>query len=141
MTESQLELLKAEAEAITISPISSMMKKNKKIYLFYSMEEQIEYSLYTDGSAEHLDTWLDKKPGDQDLFLEFCRPRRGYIKRFEFQIEDANILLLEKRYQERKIYNLYINQEDLYKIINNYIYRVSISPTEKIKIKKMEKII
>lgn len=141
MTEAELELLKAEKEVTTIFPISSIMQRNKKIYLFYSAEDKIEYSLYTDGNTEHLDTWLDKKPGDNDLFLEFCQPIKGFIKRFEFQIKDANILLLEKRYQEKKIYNLYLNQENLYKIINNNIYRISISTTERMKVKKMEKII
>lgn len=141
MTKAQLELLRAETEVITIFPILPMMQKNKKIYLFYSMEEQIEYFLYTDGNIEHLDTWLDKKPGDKDLFLEFCHPKKGFIKRFEFKVEDANILLLEKRYQKQKKYNLYLNQENLYKIINNNIYRISISSAEKIKVKKMEKII
>ena len=66
---------------------------------------------------------MDKKPYDRDIFLEGCNHT---IKRYEFEVEDAEIIILEKKYQEKTIKNLYIHEENLYKAINHHLYQVSI---------------
>lgn len=140
MNEAQIAFLKSKIKIVNIYPILPIIEENKPIYLFNGLEQKINYSLYTDGNTEHLDTWLDKRPRDRDSFLASCDLVNRYINRFEFQITEANLILLEKKYQDRMVRELYINEKELYKIINNQIYQVTITPREHIKIKKMEKI-
>ena len=118
-----------------IFPILPIITKKEKISLFFSKKEKVFYSLYTDGDLEHINTWLDKRPYDKDAFLQGC----STVKRFDFYLTYANILIVEKNYQNHSIRNLYLNQDYLYKVINNQIYQISINEKENIKIKKMER--
>lgn len=133
--EKKIQKIKGIYNIDNIFPIAPIILKKEKVYLFFSKKENVNYSLYTDGDMEHLDTWIDKKPYNSDIFLQGC----SSVKRFEFQITNANILLIEKQYQENILRNLYINEDQLYKIINNQLYKVAISEKEKLMIKKMEK--
>lgn len=139
MNELQIESLKSKMKSVNIYPILPIIEENRKIFLYHSTEENIDYSLYTDGNTEHLDTWLDKQPKDRDSFLVDYHLVNTYIHRFEFQITEASLILLEKKCQNKVVRELYINEEELYKIMNNQIYQVTITPKEHIKIKKMEK--
>lgn len=115
--------------------ITKNNKINERINIFSNKQINIEYFLYTDGTVKHLETWIDKKPYERDNFLKGCNIP---IKRFEFEVSDANILLIEKYYGNKKINNLYIN-ENYIKSID--LYQLSITEREKIMIKKMENII
>ena len=117
-----------------IFPIAPIVLAKQKVYLFFNKEERIDYSLYTDGDVNHVDTWIDKKPGDRDSFLQGVPT----VSRYEFEITNANILLIEKIKKDISIRHLYINEDNLYKIINNYLYQISINQKGKIKIKRME---
>lgn len=126
-------------EAYNISeilPIAPITLKKQKVYLFFSREQDVNYFLYTDGDIEHIDTWMDKKPYDRDSFLEGCLPLPT-VKRFEFYVTNANILLVDKYYQGKQIRNLYVDQDNLFKVINNHLYQVCISPKEKLMIKRI----
>ncbi len=116
-------------------PIMPIILNKEKINLFFNQQEKVFYSLYTDGDIEHFDTWIDKKPYDRDDFLIGC----SQAKRFEFYLTNANILLIEKHYQTKMAYHLYMDQDHLYKIANNQLYQISISEKEKLIIKKMER--
>lgn len=140
MNDTQIELLKSKAKIVNIYPILPIVAEKKKIYLFHSTKEKIEYSLYTDGNTEHIETWTDKNPGARDSFLASCQPTDGYVSRFEFEITEANMILLEKKYQNRMIRELYINEQKLYKVINHQIYQITLNSKENIKVKKMEKL-
>lgn len=131
--EKKIQSIKENYNISKIFPIAPITLQKEKVILFYSEKQQVAYSLYTDGSVEHLDTWIDKKPSDRDSFLAKCAP----VKRFEFRVTNANVLLVEKRYQNNTIRNLYLEQDNLYKIINNQLYQVSISSNEKIMIKRV----
>lgn len=123
-------------EGKNIYPIKPIIMREKELNLFHSKEEQIDYSLLTDGNISHIDTWMDKRAYEKDSFLEGC----GVVLRFNFILDNANILILEKKYKEKKIKNIYINEDTIYKIINNMLYQVSINEYGNIKIKKMEKL-
>ena len=118
-----------------IYPISNITLKREKIYLFYSEKEKVDYSLYTDGNLNHIDTWIDKRPSQRDIFL--CNS--GKIKRLEFLLEDANFLLIDKKYQDKRIRNLYIDLENFENVVYDGIYQVSINEKENLKIKRLEK--
>ena len=131
--EEKIQSIKENYHISKIFPIAPITLQKEKVYLFFSRQQEVAYSLYTDGNIEHIDTWIDKKPYDRDSFLKEC----SFIKRFEFQITNANVLLVEKKYQNRTIRNLYLDQDNLYKIINNKLYQISISSSEKIMIKRI----
>lgn len=130
----EIESIKENYNINNIFPIAPIVLQRQKVYLFFSEEQKVDYSLYTDGNIEHIDTWIDKKPYDIDPFLEGC----STMKRFDFEITNANVLLIEKNYRDHKVKNLYVEQANLYKVINNGLYQVSISSREKIMIKRME---
>lgn len=129
-----VESIKNNYNINEILPLSAIALQKERVLLFFNKEQGVAYSLYTDGDVEHIDTWVDKKPWDRDPFLDGC----STVSRFEFSITNANILLIEKRYQGSIVRNLYLDQERLYKVINNYLYKVCVSPKEKIMIKRLE---
>lgn len=118
-----------------VYPISNITLNKEKIYLFYSEKEKIDYSLYTDGNLSHIDTWIDKKPSQRDIFLG----NSSKIKRLEFLLEDANFLLIDKKYQDKRIRNLYIDLENFENVVYDGIYQVSVNEKENLKIKRLEK--
>ena len=87
-----------ENNGVIILPIENILLKKEKLFLFHSEEQDIKYFLETDGTVSHIRTWIDKKPYDRDNFLEGCNHT---IKRYEFEVEDAEIIILEKKYQEK----------------------------------------
>ena len=87
-----------ENNGVIILPIENILLKKEKLFLFHSEEQDIKYFLETDGTVNHIRTWVDKKPYDRDNFLEGCNHT---IKRYEFEVEDAEIIILEKKYQEK----------------------------------------
>ncbi len=131
--ESNIQTIKGQYQISNIFPIAPILLQKEKIYLFFSKREEVSYSLFTDGDVEHWDTWIDKKPEARDPFLVQCPT----IKRFEFHVQNANVLLLEKKYHDSMIRNLYIDENHLYKVINNHLYQVSIGSRENIMIKKI----
>lgn len=133
--EAKKEVIKDTYHIHNLFPITPIILKQEKVNLFFSKKENISYSLYTDGDIEHLDTWIDKRAYVSDSFLQGCSP----VKRFEFYIMNANVLLIEKHYQNNRIRNLYMNQDYLDKCVNSNIYQVSITEKERLMIKKMEK--
>ena len=128
------EELKNKYNISNVFPVSSITLKRVNIHLFYSKKERINYSIYTDGSLEHEDTWIDKRPGERDLFLENC----GIVKRFDFLLEYANFMLIDKKYDNVVERNLYICN-DINMIDENNIYQVLINEKENLKIKRLEK--
>lgn len=116
-----------------ILPISLLLEEKKIISLFYSLDERVNYTLCTDGTIEQLETKIDNYPYYSDSFLTGC----GIVKRINFKVHDANILLIEKQYKNKKIKNLYIDLDNLYKVINYNLYQVSITEKENVKIKKV----
>ena len=116
-----------ENNGVIILPIENILLKKEKLFLFHSEEQDIKYFLETDGTVNHIRTWVDKKPYDRDNFLEGCNHT---IKRYEFEVEDAEIIILEKKYQEKTIKNLY-------KAINHHLYQVSINEKENIMVKRI----
>lgn len=127
------EEIKKKYNISNIFPLSNIVLKREKIYLFYSKQEKVCYSFYTDGSLEHLSTWIDKRPYQRDSFLEECNP----VKRFEFSIEDATFLLVDKEYGDKRIRNLFINDMNIQAIENNVGYQLSVNNNENIKVKRM----
>lgn len=105
-----------------------------KIYLFQNRTNHVSYSIYTDGILLHNDTWNDKWPSKLNPFLEGC----STCKRFEFKLSSSNIILIEKKMDNRLICNLYLNEKEILKAINSSMYGVSITEDEKIMIRKME---
>ena len=132
-----LDLKQLINENGNIYPIKPYNIFHQKIYLFNDNLQQVEYKLLTDGDIDHINTWIDKKPYEKDSFLEGC----SSMKRYEFILDNANILLVEKKKKDCIVKNLYIDNDTLYKIINNYLYQISINERGNIKIKKMEKLI
>ena len=128
------EELKNKYNISNVFPVSSIILERVNIHLFYSKKERINYSIYTDGSLEHEDTWIDKRPGERDLFLENC----GIVKRFDFLLEYANFMLIDKKYDNVVERNLYICN-DINMIDENNIYQVLINEKENLKIKRLEK--
>lgn len=116
-----------------IYSIDSVNKE--KIYLFQG--SYVDYSLCTDGTVELLDVWVSKRPYEFDNFLEDSTN----LKRYEFRISDANVLLLEKKHKNKIVRNLYVDKDNLYKIINTSVFHVSINKRERLIIKKLEKIL
>lgn len=123
-------------ETIDIKLVKSNILKEEKVNVFYSRDNDINYKLRTDGNNSHIHTWIDKRPYQRDCFLMECT---NPIKRFEFVVEDAKIIILEKRYKEKIVKDLYINLNDIYKIINNQLYEIEINDKENINIKKVIK--
>lgn len=120
-----------------VFPIDLITLNRKKVYLFSSKEHDVDYSLCTDGDIEHLDTWCDKKPYERDSFLKECQIKSGrWINRFEFSITDANVILVEKKYQDSIIRNLYINLDNIENIVKDF-YQVTINSKDNLKIKKI----
>lgn len=136
--EEKIDTIKSNYNINEVFPITPIVLKKNKVYLFSSLEYGVHYSLYTDGNVEHLDTWGDKKPYDRDPFLEGCQPECGkWVDRFEFYVTDANVLLVEKKYKDKMVRNLYIDQDNIYKVINNHLYQVSVNPKQNLMIKKI----
>lgn len=134
----KLDSIKQTYNISEVFPLEPIILNKKKVYLFFGKEQEVNYSLYTDGNIEHLDTWCDKKPYDRDVFLEGCKiDSSRWIDRFEFEITDANVLMVEKKFQNKVMRNLYINQDSLDKIILDRLYQVVISSKGKIMIKKI----
>lgn len=106
------------------------------INLFYNKDEEVDYCLYTDGNVEYLDTYLDDHPHQRDLFLEGC----GRLKRLEFLVTNAKMLLIEKKRHDNVIKNLYIDEKNIMKVVMSNIYKVSSSENGKVMIKRMENI-
>lgn len=129
------EEIKKKYNISNIFPLTNITLKRVKVHLFYSKKEKVNYILYTDGSLEHLATWMDKKPYQSDSFLEEC----GLVKRFDFLLEDAIFLLVDKNYDNKKIRNLFIDENNINIIKNSEIYQLSINSNENIKIKRMNK--
>lgn len=115
-----------------VLPIS-LVTDDTIVNVFYNKDDEVEYSLYTDGNIEHLDTWLDDKPHQRDFFLMGC----GRLRRLEFKITDAKVLLIEKKRGNNIVKNLYIDEENTFKIIVSNIYKVSATDSGKVKIKRM----
>lgn len=132
----KMDAIKENYNISEILPIAPITLKKQKVYLFFSKEQDVNYSLYTDGDVEHLDTWVDKRPYDRDSFFEKCLMEPA-IKRYEFYVTNANVLLVEKYYQGNIVRNLYVDQDNLFKVINNQLYQVCISSKEKIMIKRI----
>jgi len=130
-----LSKIKIEYNIDNILSLREFNLKKERINLFYSKEKLIEYSLYTDGSIELINTWLDKRPYQRDSFLNDC----DTVKRLEFSIDEANFFLLDKKYNSKRIRNLYIEYENIDKIIEDKIYQVMINSYQNIKIKRLEK--
>lgn len=128
-----LSILKNEFGITNIFSIEELNNKNK-IYLFHNQTERVNYSVCTDGILQHTDTWIDKWPSKLDSFLEECFT----CKRFEFKLSNANIVLLEKKKDNKLMRNLYINENEILKVLNKSMYCVTITEKEKIMIKKME---
>lgn len=116
-----------------ILPISLLLEEKKVISLFHSIEEDVNYSLYTDGTIELVEIRIDKWPHYCDDFLKTC----GKVNKFNFKVSDANLLLIKKQYKDKKVKNLYIDLNNMYKVINYNLYQVSITEKENIKIKKV----
>lgn len=128
------EEIKRKYKISNVFPLSNITLKRVNVHLFYSKKESVNYSIYTDGSLNHLDTWVDKKPWERDQFLENC----GRIKRFDFLLEDdANFVLIDKKYNGIVERNLYICG-DINVIEESKIYQVSINEKENLKIKRLE---
>ena len=104
------------------------------IYLFKSTQQDVNYEITTDGNIDHIDTWVDKKPYEKDKFLYQVEN----IKRYDFKITDANVVIIDKKYKNKTVRNLYINKEFLFKKINPVLNNVSINEKGNIKIKRME---
>ena len=132
--DKKLQSLKNKLGINNIFPISDINGEKGKIYLFHNNIDMISYSLCTDGTLTHIDTWIDKKPGGTDSFLDGC----STSKKFEFRLNNASIALLEKTRGNSVVRNLYINEQELLKAITRSMYKVEITENEKIMIKKME---
>lgn len=132
-----IEQVKEKYRINEVLPISLITLKKQKIYLFHEPKEKVDYSLCTDGNIEHIETWVTKKPYQFDSFLEGCQT----VKRFTFDLDDANIVLIQKKYQNQIVRNLYIDESNIDKILMNSLYQLSINQNEKIKIKRIGEII
>lgn len=132
--DKKLQSLKSKLSINNVFPISDINISKGKIYLFHNEIDIIRYSLCTDGILTHINTWIDKKPGDTDSFLKDC----SISKKFEFRLDNASIVLLEKNKGNDIIRNLYIDEQQDLEIITRGVYRVGIADNEKIMIKKVE---
>jgi len=128
------DCLKKKYNITSIFPLTELEQNNNKIYLFRGNDGKVMSTLYTDGSLDHLDTWIDKKPWERDSFFKDCFG----VKRFEFLVSDASFLLIEKinNYQRESV--LYTDLTSLDTITINKIYSVSINDKENLKIKRLE---
>lgn len=120
-----------------IYSINPYIFDNKKVFLFHDRDKDINYSFLTDGEVNHIDTWIDKYPNKKDSFLDDC----GTVKRYDFTLKDANILLLNKYYNGKFIKDLYINTNFLYRVLNDTLYCVSINEYDNINIKKIKRLL
>ncbi len=115
--------------------ISNLTVNNSLFSLYFNSEDGINYTALTDGDIEHMETWMLKHPSRFDPFLKDC----SLAKRFIFKLENANLLLLEKKKKEEVIKRLYINEDKIDIISISSIYKISIGKKENIKIRKLKK--
>ncbi len=115
--------------------ISNLTVNNSLFSLYFNSEDGINYTALTDGDIEHMETWMLKHPSQFDPFLKDC----SLAKRFTFKLENANLLLLEKKKKEEVIKRLYINEDKIDIISISSIYKISIGKKENIKIRKLKK--
>mgnify|MGYP004514327355 FL=1 len=115
--------------------ISNLTVNNSLFSLYFNSEDGINYTALTDGDIEHMETWMLKHPSQFDPFLKDC----SLAKRFIFKLENANLLLLEKKKKEEVIKRLYINEDKIDIISISSIYKISIGKKENIKIRKLKK--
>lgn len=120
-------------EIYSVLPIEPILLDRKKIYLFHDFSQTIDYRLYTDGMIEHLDTWMDKKPYRIDPFLENASTTR----RYEFSLQEASVLLIEKEYQEKRISHLYIQEKNMLKFACDSAFEIGIGNNNNIKVKRI----
>lgn len=115
--------------------ISNLTVNNSLFSLYFNSEDGVNYTALTDGDIEHMETWMLKHPSQFDPFLKDC----SLAKRFTFKLENANLLLLEKKKKEEVIKRLYINEDKIDIISISSIYKISIGKKENIKIRKLKK--
>ena len=115
--------------------ISNLTVNNSLFSLYFNSEDGINYTALTDGDIEHMETWMLKHPSQFDPFLKDW----SLAKRFIFKLENANLLLLEKKKKEEVIKRLYINEDKIDIISISSIYKISIGKKENIKIRKLKK--
>ncbi len=118
-----------------VLPISNLAVNNSLFSLYFNSEDEINYTALTDGDIEHMETWMLKHPSQFDPFLKDC----SLAKRFTFKLENANLLLLEKKKKGEVIKRLYINEDKIDIISISSIYKISIGKKENIKIRKLKK--
>lgn len=106
----------------------------KKISLYTG--EKVNYELKTDGMIASSDIRIDKWPHYHDSDLEGITP----LKRHDFIINDANIILVQKKIRNLKIQDFYLNNNYLESLLldRRFIYTyLSFTEKEKLMIKAL----
>ena len=106
----------------------------KKISLY--TVEKVNYELKTDGMIIDSDIRIDKWPHYHDFDLEGITP----LKRHDFIINDANIILVQKEIRNLKIQDFYLNNYYLESLLldRRFIYTyLSFTEKEKLMIKAL----
>lgn len=113
----------------------SNLDKNMKMFSLY-IGDNISYVLKTDGKVEEKDTWIDKRPYQRDILLKDC----GTLKRCDFIIRNANIVLIQKRVLGQLIQDFYFNSEYFETFLKqkDFIYsEIDFNEKEKIRVKAL----
>ena len=112
------------------------LDKNKKMFSLF-IGDNISYTLRTDGIVEEKETWIDKRPYHRDEMLKDYTT----LKRCDFIVNDANIVLIQKKISEITIQDFYFNNEYFESFINqkkDFIYsEIEFNEKEKIRVKAL----
>ena len=111
------------------------LDRNKKMFSLF-IGEGISYILKTDGIVEEDDTWIDKRPYYRDSELkDFIK-----LKRCDFLVDNANIVLVEKNICGQVIQDFYFNSdyfESFFKRKDFVYSEIDFNEREKIRVKTL----
>ena len=111
------------------------LDRNKKMFSLF-IGEGISYILKTDCIVEEDDTWIDKRPYYRDSELkDFIK-----LKRCDFLVDNANIVLVEKNICGQVIQDFYFNSdyfESFFKRKDFVYSEIDFNEREKIRVKTL----
>ena len=111
------------------------LDRNKKMFSLF-IGEGISYILKTDGIVEEDDTWIDKRPYYRDSeLIDFIK-----LKRCDFLVDNANIVLVEKNICGQVIQDFYFNSdyfESFFKRKDFVYSEIDFNEREKIRVKTL----
>mgnify|MGYP003316129810 CR=1 FL=1 len=112
------------------------LNKNIKVFSVF-LGKNISYKIKTDGIVEEQEVRIDKWPQHREVLLT----NHGTLKRCDFIISNANLVLIEKTISNTTIQDIYINA-DYFEMVHNqneFIgLEIDFNEKEKIRVKTLK---